>query len=79
MSLPLVTRFGANPRLDLELANKQYVDTSGGLTFAKVVKAVTQTVNDSTVLVDDDELLASLEANKTYCFLLFIYIQSSTV
>jgi len=30
MSLPLVTRFGADPLLDLEVANKQYVDNSGG-------------------------------------------------
>jgi len=30
MSLPLVTRFGADPLLDLEVANKQYVDSSGG-------------------------------------------------
>jgi len=30
MSLPLVTRFGADPLLDLEVANKRYVDSSGG-------------------------------------------------
>jgi len=30
MSLPLVTRFGADPLLDLEVANKQYVDNSSG-------------------------------------------------
>jgi len=30
MSLPLVTRFGADPLLDLEVANKRYVDNSGG-------------------------------------------------
>jgi len=30
MSLPLVTRFGADPVQDLEVANKRYVDTSGG-------------------------------------------------
>lgn len=28
MSLPLVTRFGADPLLDLEIANKRYVDNS---------------------------------------------------
>jgi len=28
MSLPLVTRFGADPLLDLEVANKRYVDNS---------------------------------------------------
>jgi len=30
MSLPLVTRFGADPIQDLEVANKRYVDSSGG-------------------------------------------------
>jgi len=30
MSLPLVTRFGADPLLDLEVANKRYVDNSAG-------------------------------------------------
>jgi len=30
LSLPLTTRFGADPLLDLELANKQYVDNSSG-------------------------------------------------
>jgi len=30
MSLPLVTRFGADPLLDLEVANKRYVDNSTG-------------------------------------------------
>jgi len=30
LSLPLVTRFGADPLQDLEVANKRYVDTSGG-------------------------------------------------
>jgi len=30
MSLPLVTRFGADPSQDLEVANKRYVDSSGG-------------------------------------------------
>jgi len=33
MSLPLVTRFGADPLLDLEVANKRYVDNNaaGGI------------------------------------------------
>jgi len=30
MSLPLVTRFGANPTVPLEVANKAYVDAGGG-------------------------------------------------
>jgi len=33
MSLPLVTRFGADPLLDLEVANKRYVDNAGGGIF----------------------------------------------
>jgi len=33
MSLPLVTRFGADPLLDLEVANKQYVDNNTGSGF----------------------------------------------
>jgi len=31
MSLPLVSRYGADPTLDLEVANKRYVDASGGV------------------------------------------------
>jgi len=30
MSFPLTTRFGADPLIDEELANKRYVDASGG-------------------------------------------------
>jgi len=30
MSFPLTTRFGADPTRDLEVANKRYVDASGG-------------------------------------------------
>jgi len=36
MSLPLVTRFGADPLLDLEVANKRYVDSASS-TSDKVV------------------------------------------
>jgi len=37
MSLPLVTRFGADPLLDLEVANKRYVDNSSGGTNSSVM------------------------------------------
>jgi len=37
MSLPLVTRFGADPLLDLEVANKRYVDASGGGTLQPII------------------------------------------
>jgi len=33
MSLPLVTRYGADPTRDLEVANKRYVDNSTGLGY----------------------------------------------
>jgi len=39
MSLPLVTRFGADPLLDLEVANKRYVDSSGGGGDKRVILA----------------------------------------
>jgi len=42
MSLPLVTRFGADPVLDLEVANKRYVD---GLSFPAAYVIHGQEVN----------------------------------
>jgi len=75
MSFPLVTRFGANPLLDLELANKNYVDNSGGggVGFAKVVKTVDQSQTDNAVPIDDDELFIPLNANKIYGMILIIW------
>jgi len=52
MSLPLVTRFGADPLLDLEVANKRYVDSSGGGgsdNSCKVTNSVAQSVPNNTV------------------------------
>jgi len=73
MSLPLVTRFGADPLLARELATKNYVDTNiVGNTFARVVKKVTQTIDTNDILVNDDELFVALNANKNYGFLLFM-------
>jgi len=72
MSLPLVTRFGADPTVDLELANKQYVDSSsgGGQTFGRVVKTVDEIINNSSTFQDDDELFMPLLANKQYGWIL---------
>jgi len=49
---------------------------AAGSTFAKVVKSADQTVNNSSTLQDDDELLAALNINKTYCFVLIVYVIS---
>jgi len=72
-----VTRFGPDPLLDLEIANKRYVDSSGGggNTFGRKVKTVDQIVSNSVVVVDDDELFVPLLANKRYGFLVFIYCE----
>jgi len=76
---PKVTRFGALPTVDAELATKAYVDSGGGagLTFAKVVKTVDQIVNNSTTLQDDDELLFTPNINTTYHGILLIIYNSS--
>jgi len=79
VSLPLVTRFGADPLLDLEVANKRYVDGSGGLTFARVVKLVDQTLNDDSTFQDDDELTIAVNANKTYFGLLLMQVATDSV
>jgi len=42
LSLPLVTRFGADPLLDLEVANKRYVDSSGGGATPRIVFSYTE-------------------------------------
>lgn len=74
-----VTRFGPQPLLANEIANKAYVDAgSGGTgqTFARVVKKIDETINSSTVLQDDDELFVALNANKIYTWLLLFYVNS---
>ena len=55
------------------------VNCTGFPTFAKVVKKADEIVNNSTTLQNDDELTASLNANKTYAFKLVLWINSSTV
>jgi len=77
MSLPLVTRFGANPLLDLELANKQYVDTGGGAQFARVVKLLDETVADNT-LQNDDELFIALRENREYYFQVWLKVLTAS-
>jgi len=79
MSLPLVTRFGANPLLDLELANKNYVDSAGGggLTHARIVKSVDQVINNQTTFENDDEIFFSVAANREYGFFLSIFYTAS--
>jgi len=79
MSLPLTTRFGADPLLDLEIANKRYVDNSiQSLTFAKVVKSADESISDDTVLHDDLELKFNANANKSYFIFLCTLMDSHT-
>jgi len=117
MSLQKITRFGADPTRDQEIATKKYVDDNAGssplttkgdlfgfdtvddripigtndqvltadsaqglglkwatpaagsgLTFARVVKPDNQIVNNSTTLVDDDDLKFTPSINKVYGF-----------
>jgi len=79
MSLPLVTRFGADPLLDLEVANKRYVDNSSGgtgQTFARIVKKLDETITSDTTLHDDDELFVAVNASKTYYVLFALTVTS---
>jgi len=75
---PKVTRFGALPLIDSELATKAYVDSGGGggLTFAKVVKAVDESVTSSTVLQDDDEIFFTPAINNVYHVVMLLVVNS---
>jgi len=55
--------------------------TGGGTgnTFDRVVKKVDETVNNSTVLQDDDELFSTLAINKTYFFQLIMLYNAGVV
>jgi len=68
MSLPLVTRFGADPLLDLEIANKRYVDnaSSSGGAFAILVKPADEIRANDNVFSNDDTMFFAAAANKTY-------------
>ena len=45
-------------------------------TFARIVKKVEQVKNSDITLALDDELFASLKANKTYAFILGFFLNS---
>jgi len=75
---PKITRFGADPLTDFELANKQYVDNNAtGNTFARVVKKVDQAKTTDTVLALDDELFFSANANKIYSLYLALQVSGA--
>jgi len=81
---PKVTRFGASPLIDSELATKKYVDDSGGgggsgKTFAVLVKPVEQIVNNSDVLQDDDDLTFTPTINNEYVIMLYLRFNSGNV
>jgi len=68
MNTNQVTRFGANPLLDLELANKNYVDNAGGggKTFFKGFVSADHVKNANTTPEILDELTWSATANRDY-------------
>jgi len=51
---------------------------SAGLVFAKVVKSADETVTNSNVLQDDDELFFTPTINKTYNAIMWVYLQASS-
>jgi len=51
---------------------------TGGLTFAKVVKASDEVICNTSTLQDDDELLFTPTINKTYGFILMLFGDSNT-
>lgn len=69
--------------LEYEAASSKWknkaVAVAGGQTFARVVKKVDEIVNNSTTLQADDELLFSANANKTYGFLLVLFLVGTTI
>jgi len=75
MSLPLVTRFGADPLLDLELTNKQYVDNRGGNTFARVMKLVDTARASQDTVENDPELFIALNASKHYTGMIYCWLR----
>lgn len=77
---PLVTQAEAEAGILSIIKNwtperiKQAIDAlSGGQTFARVVKKVDETVNNSSTLQDDDELFVLLSPNKVYFIILAIF------
>jgi len=78
LSLPTTTRFGRNPLLELELANKAYVDSQvgSGNTFARIVKTVDETINSDTTLHNDNEIFFVPNINKVYGWSMLGYVSS---
>jgi len=77
MSLPLVTRFGADPLLDRELATKNYVDERGGF-WTIVIKPTTTTINDDNTLNPDPDLLFPMDIDGNYYFEMDVLYQSTS-
>ena len=75
-----IRTFKGTPVIPDELVNKAYVDASGGggagLTFAKVVKAADETVNNSNTFQDDDVLKWAALANKVYMYYMILFMNS---
>jgi len=79
MSLPLTTRFGANPLLDLELANKNYVDNAGGgAIILNAIKTADQIVNNSTTMVNITEFVFAALANTRYSIFALLFCTTNT-
>lgn len=76
MSFPKVTRFGADPLLDQELATKAYVDQGGG-DGAQVVGLIADFVKVSDTVLETVFSLA-VEAGKRYGFYIWLTAQSNT-
>jgi len=76
MSLPLTTRFGADPLLDLEVANKRYVDANAGGDVIFIVKSADEDRPSSTDLDPDSELFFPVVAGRTYFITYWIYYHS---
>jgi len=73
LSLPLTTRFGADPLLDFELANKQYVDnSSGGGFWAEVAR---ETLSVASTTID----LTSIPFHKYYRIIVSLVMETGSM
>ena len=57
----------------------EWVTASGGQTFGRGVKKITELITNDSTLSDDNDLIIAVNANKTYGFLLMLNIQSDNV
>ena len=73
-----IRTFKGIPLIPDELVNKAYVDARNN-TFARVVKKLNQTLNNSTTFQDDDELSVMLTALKRYGYLIGLFYDSNAV